>query len=186
MAVSPRIGDEADVGRFQIGDCAHNWPIHSLKRLPTLPRAYRQRSSANDYAHRCFDWLPPSSNRGTARGRLSDKACPPRAGSRRPHLLNQPRKPSGFLLGGFGGSLPARTCLPLGVIIAYAVSRTMKRSPSFSSDFATSSSPSARRLALPTAASLSKSCRSLSVKATTRHAASFAASLKSASQLPGS
>ena len=26
------------------------------------------------------------SNRGLARGRLSDKACPPRAGSRRPHL----------------------------------------------------------------------------------------------------
>jgi hypothetical protein len=41
------------------------------------------------------------------------------------------------LLGGFGGLLPARTCLPLGVIIAYAVSRTIKRSPSFSSDFAT-------------------------------------------------
>jgi hypothetical protein len=57
-------------------------------------------------------------------------------------------------------SWPARTCLPLGVMIAFGVSRTMKRSPSPSSDFAIWTSSALSRVGWPSAANLSKSFRS--------------------------
>ncbi len=62
-------------------------------------------------------------------------------------------------------SMPASTCLPFGVMIAYSVSRTMKSRPSPSSGFAILRSSAVSQVAFPTAASLSKSFRSLSVSA---------------------
>ena len=65
-------------------------------------------------------------------------------------------------------------CLPFGMMIASRVLRIMKMSSSASKDFATSSSLSVNLVALPSAANLSRSCRSGSVTATIHRAASAA------------
>ena len=147
------------------------YPLSEYSMTRTeLPRACRQRSSANDYAHRCFDWLPPSSNRGTTRGRLSDRQPVP-LGPDRGALTSahQLVKPKGFVVPGRAPiSIPASACLPLGVMIASEGVADHEEKPVTYQ--ATSQSVSLRPRAefgLPSAANLSRSVRSLSVKATT-------------------
>ena len=56
--------------RFATSPGAHTGYVHRQETIPS----------------HCSDWAPPTFQSGHCRGRLSDKACPPRAGSRRPHL----------------------------------------------------------------------------------------------------
>ena len=72
-------------------------------------------------------------------------------------------------LGGFGGfcSSSASRCRPFGVMMASRLPLITKTSPASSSALAISRSSSDRRVALPSFASLSRSCRSQSISVVT-------------------